>query len=52
VTAIRDEQGNPANFVGQTIEITERKESELQYNTILNTTMDGFWLNDMNRPFS
>ena len=51
VTAIRDEQGNPANFVGQTIEITERKESELQYNTILNTTMDGFWLNDMTGRF-
>lgn len=51
VTAIRDEQGKPVYFVGQVADITERKESELQYTTILNTTMDGFWINDLNGRF-
>ncbi len=51
VAVIRDERGKPANFVGQVIEITERIESELQYNTILNTTMDGFWINDLSGRF-
>jgi len=37
--------------VASIIDITERKQQELEYKTILQTTIDGFWLADMQGRF-
>jgi PAS domain S-box-containing protein len=43
-------QGRPA-ILGVCINITERKQAELEYKAIIQTTMDGFWLVDMQGRF-
>jgi len=44
---ICDETGQPVEIVGVVRDITERKQQELEYKTIIQTTIDGFWLLDM-----
>lgn len=45
-TLIRDEKKKPKYFIVQTLNITERKHSELEYQTIIKTSVDGFLVND------
>jgi PAS domain S-box-containing protein len=43
----RDAAGQPTIFYGISQDITHRKKHEQQYETIIRTSMDGFWLADM-----
>ena len=43
----RDSTGKPLRAVGTHADITARKQSEKEYKTLIETTMDGFWLNDL-----
>lgn len=47
VSVVRNAQGVPVNFVGLVVDIDTRKQSELEYQTILQTTQDGFWIIDV-----
>jgi len=46
-----DAEGHPTGFVGITRDIGMRKRAEEEYRTILRTTMDGFWIVDMQGHF-
>ncbi|MGB6873070.1 MAG: PAS domain S-box protein [Dehalococcoidia bacterium] len=48
---ISDETGQPVEIVGIVRDITERKQQELAYKTIIQTTVDGFLLMDMQGRF-
>jgi PAS domain S-box-containing protein len=51
-TAImKDADGKPVGLVTINRDITERKRVELEYKTILQTTVDGFWLTDTRGRF-
>ena len=41
-----DTKGNPTDLFGTVQDITERKHAKMQYQTILQTAIDGFWLVD------
>jgi PAS domain S-box-containing protein len=43
---LRDPDGTLKGYVGSVTDITERKEAEAEYRTILATAMDGFWISD------
>jgi len=47
----RDDKGKVVGVVEVTLEITERKEKEREYQTIIHTTMDGFWIVDTQGRF-
>jgi two-component system cell cycle sensor histidine kinase/response regulator CckA len=47
----RDQKGNPIEIIGFWIDITDRKQVEEKYRTILRTTMDGFWIANMQGRF-
>ncbi|HEX8961529.1 MAG TPA: PAS domain S-box protein [Rhodocyclaceae bacterium] len=42
-----DADGQPRCLVGTSMDITDRARSEMEYRTILRTTLDAFWVNDM-----
>lgn len=42
-----DSTGNPIRMIGVVHDITEMKEYELQHSIILKTTMEGFWITDL-----
>lgn len=42
----RDPDGSLKGYVGSVTDLTERKEAETEYRTILKTAMDGFWVSD------
>ncbi|MFA7269422.1 MAG: EAL domain-containing protein [Sterolibacterium sp.] len=46
-----DAGGKPLCLIGASFDITERKRSEMEYRAILKTTLDGFWVNDMQGRF-
>ncbi len=46
-----DALGNPAEIVGYWIDITERKVKEEDYQNIIHTTRDGFWIVDTQGRF-
>ncbi len=46
-----DAEGHPTGFVGITRDIGMRKRAEEEYRTIVCTTMDGFWIVDMQGRF-
>ena len=48
---ISDETGQPVEIVGIVRDITERKQQELEYKTIIRATVDGFLLVDMQGRF-
>lgn len=50
-TALLDETGSVEHIIGTGVDITERKQSEEEYKTILRTTLDGFWITDMQGRF-
>jgi len=50
-TALRNDAGKPAKMIGACSDVTERKTRELEYQTILRTATDGFWLVDMQGHF-
>ncbi len=50
-TALLNETGSVEHIIGTGIDITERKRSEEEYKTILRTTLDGFWITDMEGRF-
>lgn len=41
------DDGKPKMMYGTHQDITERKNSEIEYRTIIDTMQDGFWVNDM-----
>jgi PAS domain S-box-containing protein len=41
-----DHPGHPIHMTGICIDTTERRNTEAKYRTILQTTIDGFWIND------
>jgi PAS domain S-box-containing protein len=43
----RDPQGAVAGLIGVIIDITERKKQEEKYRSIIQTSIDGFWLADL-----
>lgn len=43
----RSPADEPLRMVGINYDITARKQSEIEYHTLLNATMDGFWANDL-----
>ncbi|BCB27167.1 hypothetical protein SKTS_20530 [Sulfurimicrobium lacus] len=46
-----DSAGHPHHLIGITLDITDRVHSEAEYRTILKTTLDGFWVNDLHGRF-
>ena len=48
---VKDASGKVTELIEVTLEITERKRSQEMYETILRTTIDGFWLADMEGRF-
>lgn len=46
-----DADGRPRFVVGVALDLTERARSETEYRTILDTTMDAFWVNDLSGRF-
>jgi len=48
---MRNSEGEPIGFRGVSRDITERKRAEEEYRTILRTTMDGFWITDIQGRF-
>jgi PAS domain S-box-containing protein len=50
-TALRNAADEPVKMIGACSDITERKTRELEYQTILRTATDGFWLVDMQGHF-
>lgn len=50
-TALLDEMGSVEHIIGTGVDITERKRSEVEYKTILRTTLDGFWITDVQGRF-
>ncbi|GAO36930.1 chemotaxis protein CheY [Sulfuricella sp. T08] len=46
-----DAKGKPLRSIGTVQDITERMQSEMEYQTILKTTMDCFWICDMQGRF-
>jgi PAS domain S-box-containing protein len=48
---IKDDKGLTIRTYGANQDITERKRAEEEYKTILQTTMDGFWLADIDGRF-
>jgi PAS domain S-box-containing protein len=50
-TAVIEKDGEIEGTVAIIRDITERKQAELEYKTIIQTTMDGFWLMDVQGRF-
>jgi PAS domain S-box-containing protein len=50
-TALIEKGGKTEGTVAIIRDITERKQAELEYKTIIQTTIDGFWLVDMQGRF-
>jgi PAS domain S-box-containing protein len=48
---LRNKKGEIIGFRGVIRDITERKQAEEEYRTIIRTAMDGFWLTDMQGHF-
>lgn len=48
---LRNNEGEIIGFRGVIRDITERKQAEEEYQTIIRTAMDGFWLTDMRGHF-
>jgi len=48
---LRDENGEIIGFRGVIRDITERKQAQEEYRTIIRTAMDGFWLTDSQGRF-
>jgi PAS domain S-box-containing protein len=46
-----DAAGRPRFVVGVALDLTDRARSETEYRTILGTTMDAFWVNDLSGRF-
>ena len=46
-----DDRGKPLYKVGTTLDITERKQAEEEYQNIIRTTRDGFWVLDTQGRF-
>ncbi|MEN6587056.1 MAG: PAS domain S-box protein, partial [Sulfuricella sp.] len=46
-----DSAGHPQHLIGITLDVTNRVHSEAEYRTILKTTLDGFWINDLRGRF-
>jgi len=52
VTLIKDTKtGKPVKWIGAATDITERKKAEERHQTILRTTIDGFWTVDLEGKF-
>ncbi|MFZ5483527.1 MAG: PAS domain S-box protein [Pseudomonadota bacterium] len=51
ISPVRDADGHIVHFVGVVVDITARKQSELEYQAILATTQDGFWICDVQGRF-
>jgi PAS domain S-box-containing protein len=49
--ALKDQESWGIGFRGVGLDITERKKAEAEYQTIIRTAMDGFWLTDMQGHF-
>ena len=49
--ALRNDAGEPLKMIGACSDVTKRKTKELEYQTILRTALDGFWLVDMQGHF-
>jgi len=43
---IRNNKGEPIELVGYLVDVTQDKEREILYSSIINTTTEGFWLLD------
>ncbi len=48
---VKDASGKVTELIEVTLDITQRKRSQEMYETILRTTVDGFWLADMEGRF-
>lgn len=46
-----DATGKPLCLIGMSLDITDRNRSEMEYQAILKTTLDGFWVTDMRGRF-
>jgi PAS domain S-box-containing protein len=51
VFPLRNKEGRIIGFRGVSRDITERKQAEEEYQTIIRIAMDGFWLTDMQGHF-
>ncbi len=48
---LKDDKGSTMGFVTSSRDITERKQAELEFKTIIQKSIDGFWLADMQGQF-
>jgi PAS domain S-box-containing protein len=46
-----DAAGKPLCLIGMSLDISDRNRSEMEYQAILRTTLDGFWVTDMRGRF-
>ena len=51
MTVLRDAAGAPLRTLATIEEITERKRAAVEHETIIRTTQDGFWVNDVDGRF-
>ena len=51
MTFLRDVKGKAVGILGVTRDITERRRVEEEYRMILNTSIDGFWITDIQGRF-
>jgi PAS domain S-box-containing protein len=50
-TLLKDDEGNVTGTLGSGIDVTEKREKEAEYKTIIETAMDGFWIVDTKGKF-